>query len=280
MLKLFILICTLSSCILSSQDLRVKYKYTSILDSTKRYSVSDEVMNLDIYEKKSIFYSNKFFIQDSIDKTHHQNSFTESPSVMYHVIKERPKMDVHYITSGLTSDLNVIENRKLEWKIVEEYEYILGYKSQMAETEFAGRKWIAYFTPDISINDGPYKFKGLPGLILKVADIGNNHRMEAISIEKILAGHRYDLDYNKYLEISQDKFKKLMIESRENPLKEAIQAYNNGDIPPQKDAQGNFVSPEEMVRKIGDMAKEAIKRDNNWLEIDILKEILNHKKDD
>lgn len=34
--------------------------------------------------------------------------------------------------------------------------------TQKATCDFAGRKWIAWFTTEIPIQDGPYKFYGLP----------------------------------------------------------------------------------------------------------------------
>ena len=41
---------------------------------------------------------------------------------------------------------------------------------QKALGEFRGRKYIAWFTSDIPLSDGPWKFCGLPGLILAVQD--------------------------------------------------------------------------------------------------------------
>ncbi|WP_299180712.1 GLPGLI family protein [uncultured Chryseobacterium sp.] len=63
-------------------------------------------------------------------------------------------------------------------------ETILGYKAQQAVCKFGGRKWIAWFTSEIPIMDGPYKFFGLPGLILKIQDSDNNFIFEIKSITK------------------------------------------------------------------------------------------------
>ena len=57
-----------------------------------------------------------------------------------------------------------------EWQILSESKDILGYKCQKAQGEFRGRKYIAWFAPSIPISDGPWKFCGLPGLILAVED--------------------------------------------------------------------------------------------------------------
>lgn len=73
---------------------------------------------------------------------------------------------------------------KPEWKILKEKSKIFGYDVQKAETEFVGRKWTAWFTTAIPINDGPYKFFGLPGLILKVNDEENNFLFEIKGLTK------------------------------------------------------------------------------------------------
>jgi GLPGLI family protein len=66
----------------------------------------------------------------------------------------------------LTSELKP----EIKWNIVEEVKMIKNYTCLKATTEFRGRKYIAWFTPDIPISDGPWKFKGLPGLILSITD--------------------------------------------------------------------------------------------------------------
>ncbi|MCI1779797.1 MAG: GLPGLI family protein [Bacteroidales bacterium] len=59
---------------------------------------------------------------------------------------------------------------KMKWEITEQTDTILGYKCYCATTFFRGRTYIAWFTPQIPLHYGPYKFNGLPGLILKIQD--------------------------------------------------------------------------------------------------------------
>lgn len=56
----------------------------------------------------------------------------------------------------------------MNWKITKESQKILGYICYKATTKFRGRDYVAWFTPDIPYNYGPWKLGGLPGLILKV----------------------------------------------------------------------------------------------------------------
>lgn len=45
---------------------------------------------------------------------------------------------------------------------------------QKAKTFFGGRYWEAWFSNDTPLQEGPYKFKGLPGLIYEMRDSKNN----------------------------------------------------------------------------------------------------------
>ena len=53
------------------------------------------------------------------------------------------------------------------WTIEDSCRTILGYECTKASADFYGRKWTVWFTPDIPVNDGPWKLRGLPGLILE-----------------------------------------------------------------------------------------------------------------
>lgn len=47
---------------------------------------------------------------------------------------------------------------------------ILGYECQLAQCDFAGRHYSAWFTAELPLPYGPYKFGGLPGLIVRLQD--------------------------------------------------------------------------------------------------------------
>lgn len=73
---------------------------------------------------------------------------------------------------------------EIDWKLETETREILGYKCKKATTTFRGRNYIAYYSIDIPIYDGPFKFSGLPGLTLSVFEETNKISFEAVYIER------------------------------------------------------------------------------------------------
>ena len=70
------------------------------------------------------------------------------------------------------------------WQMTSETDTIHNYVCQKAICDFGGRTWEAWFTMEIPISDGPYKFCGLPGLILNIADTQDHYSYKFLSIEK------------------------------------------------------------------------------------------------
>ena len=74
--------------------------------------------------------------------------------------------------------------RGQEWTLQEDTASFLGHQCQKAICRWRGRDYIAWFAPDIPISRGPWKFGGLPGLIMKIHDVDSIYVFEAVAIEK------------------------------------------------------------------------------------------------
>jgi GLPGLI family protein len=59
---------------------------------------------------------------------------------------------------------------KFDWIIRQESKKINNILCQKADLQYKGRKYEAWFTLSVPISDGPWKFHGLPGLILEICD--------------------------------------------------------------------------------------------------------------
>ena len=74
---------------------------------------------------------------------------------------------------------------KLKWKLCDERKKVLDYDCQKATCTFRGRDYEAWFAEGIHVSFGPWKFGGLPGLILEIADTKNEYHFIATGIEKV-----------------------------------------------------------------------------------------------
>ena len=70
-----------------------------------------------------------------------------------------------------------------KWKATNENKQILGYKCTKASLNYRGRDFIAWYTDAIPLQFGPWKFGGLPGLIIKLNDTQNNFVYELTGID-------------------------------------------------------------------------------------------------
>ena len=67
----------------------------------------------------------------------------------------------------------------LHWQLTNETKVINNYNCNSATISFRGRNYIAWYSKDIPLTYGPWKFSGLPGLILEIQDTNKNYTILA-----------------------------------------------------------------------------------------------------
>lgn len=99
---------------------------------------------------------------------HHNNPM---PKVLYTIYKNYPRGKTTFIQMIPPDFYHYTEAYNgFRWVIDTETKDAHGYTLQKATTYYGGRIWIAWFTSGLPINEGPYKFAGLPGLIVEIYD--------------------------------------------------------------------------------------------------------------
>ena len=106
---------------------------------------------------------------------------------------------------------------------------ILGLNCTKATCRYAGRDYEAWFTPDIPISDGPYKFSGLPGLIVKVQDNEKEHIFELKEIKKVHNKPLYFPEIEGGYTATSAKGYVKALESGKAPLIEDLEAATYSD---------------------------------------------------
>jgi GLPGLI family protein len=188
-------------------QLIVTYSLKFQEDSLNPEYIRQEDMFLFIGEKTSKFISKNYFKFDTLKRKIKSfseyelmisgpNKQTSGTAFQHQSFKNYPKGRLTCIEHIIDGTFKYEENMGLfNWQLTNETATLYGYKVQKAITEFGGRKWIAWFAPELPFSDGPYKFNGLPGLIVKLYDSRNHYVYEFISIQKPLM--RTMLDYRE-----------------------------------------------------------------------------------
>ncbi|MEY8761315.1 GLPGLI family protein [Chryseobacterium tongliaoense] len=157
-----------------SQNYQVLYK-VNFRPKKEKNDLKTEYMRLETLPKsKSIFYNYK---KDSINSQKEDQTY-----LRFTVIQEDKKYNYYGNFNDLYFTFN--EPLKADWKISNKTSDFNDYKVQEAKIEADGRKWVALFAPEIPIINGPYKFSGLPSLILKIYSEDGDYSFEMIEITK------------------------------------------------------------------------------------------------
>ncbi|WP_292009903.1 GLPGLI family protein [Chryseobacterium sp.] len=242
-------------------------------DSTKLDKV---ITILDITDKnRSVYQDYTVIAQDSIMKIEFEamqkagvmkdlSKSLKQPKISARIYKFYPSMKVEYvekIANGFTpSSIGYDETIKFNWNIQADKEKIGEYNTQKATTEFGGRKWTAWFSTDLPFQDGPYKFSGLPGLIVKIEDDGKNYSW-------VLQGNKKIKDYSEfsYIEtfahatggkvnvVSREKFEKTFNDFKKDPFATArpmfTQEMMSKTIPGMDGTIGDMIKKQEKQYK-------------------------------
>lgn len=244
------------------------YLYEFVEDSTNEYSKKSEEMILQIGNRISKFTSVNKLYADSVIQANDignptiegfqkiQNLTSGSSAHSYcrnYVFKHYPQKGFYSQTMYLDKTyLKVVEPLSFNWNIISgKTQTIQGYKCSKAETKFAGREYVAWFTTEIPVSDGPYKFCGLPGLIIKISDKKSQHSYLLISIKRVKTPLPVIFKDNNYTTISSVDFVKAF-------LKHNAQLYRRFSM----DEHIEFNDDETKVR-----ALNKLKARNNFIEL-------------
>lgn len=191
------------------------YKYQS--DSLDTNSTKETYMTLLIGSKYNIFKSEFNFHIDSllylkskglVSEEQITEGFTQyTPGgPKYTIINKNNEEEINLIYPTTDGVWETLENVSIDWKLEFKQDSINGYFCKKAFTNFKGRTYTAWYTSEIPLPYGPYKFSGLPGLIIKISDQHNTHYFELKSIQK----HNFEMvkENRKSIKMTPEQLKK------------------------------------------------------------------------
>jgi GLPGLI family protein len=178
--------------VLDTAIIRCWYKASFVADTLHPEDIEENVMLLQIGTHTSKYVNVFQFFSDSIVFTEKELSVqkakigkTPRSKILLFLFKGYPAGKITFIDYiGLDRHLYEEDLVSPEWQLGEEAATISGYACKNARTFFRGREYEAWYTTEIPISEGPWKFTGLPGLILKISDTRNHFFWECVSLEK------------------------------------------------------------------------------------------------
>lgn len=266
----------------SAQTNRFVYQVTMKPDAENKADIKTENAYLDISQDKSVFYSENRIKRDSIMQKAFQSGGGRGnisrdqmeglrSNINYSVEKDKTSQKT-YFKDRIGRDIYLYEeDRPLNWKISSETRKIGDYKVQKAETDFAGRKWTAWFTTDLPYQDGPYKFGGLPGLIVKVEDDKGDYSFDLMKNYKIAELPALN-QFGNTLKVKRSDFVKQQQKFKTDPMSFMNQGSGGGmattmRIGGGRGPGGGNQDPVDMRKRMEERVKEEAKKNSNPIEL-------------
>jgi len=261
-----------------AQTNRFVYQVTMKSDVSNKNDVKTENAYLDISAEKSLFYSENRFKRDSIMQKAFQGgggrgSFNRDQmeslrsNINYSIEKDKENQKTLY-KDRLGRDIYVYEeDRPVTWKISSETMKIGEYKVQKAETDFGGRKWTAWFTTDLPYQDGPYKFSGLPGLIVKAEDDKGDYSFDLMKNYKIAEIPALN-QFGNVIKVKRTDFVKQQEKFKTDPMSFMNQGGGGPNAPMRiGGGGGGNQNPGDMRKRMEERVKEEAKKNSNPIEL-------------
>ncbi|NOX45393.1 MAG: GLPGLI family protein [Chlorobi bacterium] len=241
-------------------QLIVTYTLDYLMDTTNPNFIRNADMLLFLGENSSKFIGKEKYISDTIMRkitnTDEFQAFLMDrnrpfPKFSYAIFKNYPTKKITFIEHIIGGTFKFEEDLDLfNWQLSNDTATMCGYKVQKASCDFGGRSWVAWFSPEIPYSDGPYKFNGLPGLIVKIGDTREHYVFKLISIIKPEKRQMIDILEKDFIKSSKQNFFRAKDAFRDDILNRAKEAGLSSKD--QQTAARNMAkrnNPIELIRK-------------------------------
>lgn len=262
MKKLFLFFAFVISSVLPAQNITFIYELKYRPGFNKDSIVTDEYY-LDVLGRQSVFRSSQARRSDSLtEKTGfgagEKMTFTQQLYIKKNLAS---KSIIKVVTAPVMNDKYFIRiSDNLEWEIGSDKLKIGEYDCQKATVKYGGREWTAWFIQSIPLQEGPYIFSGLPGMIVKISDRLSDFEFALVKTKRSDKNNMFALRTGK--EISWEVLNKMQLNYYSDPFAEIKTRNIKFQV---GDANGNII-PMDMKTLTKNVQKQ-IKENNNPIEL-------------
>ena len=194
----------------NAQNIIVEYKvYLNTLERTGFLHISKE--------ETPFYYETPLLKQSDVEENKEENNGVHKLSFVVGLDQSAKWYQIYSVANDTLYDIENLDGKQMvyydnvwpNWTFTEEEQELAGYKCMKAQTLFRGRNYTAWFTPEISTNVGPWKFRGLPGLILAIYDDEKSFSWFATKIHRKSEDAEHAPDIENTAKISFQEFVEL-----------------------------------------------------------------------
>lgn len=260
----------LGTFICFSQSNRFIYEVTSKKDSASQ-NLMKENFNLDTTPDDIAYYNRFYYINDSLFAAKNQYGYKGYKLTSFLIKKNNSNEYQNYEYIGDVNFYKINEKSEQNWKISDSTKTFAGYQVQKATTQFGGRNWVAWFSKDIPIPYGPYKFNGLPGLIMELYDGKKDYYFKVIKSEKIQDSYKrvsLENSISRAISTNQAKLDKLKLELYDSPFKYILNGRLVLTEGKKLELEDGTILTKEQLKPAEANERKKIKAFNNPIELD------------
>lgn len=194
-----------------------QYQISFQPDSTNKQRKSENML-LFFNDLSSGFRSVTGYLLDSIKQTpdYLKKSNVERMQVLTkypthheeYIYTEVAKKQITYTTQAKLSPTihpQYQEHLEFNWIHLNEQKKINNIQCLKAEATIFGRKWIAWYSKEHPAPFGPYKFFGLPGLIVEIRDTNDSYVYSLKSLKKQAIKYSYEDHFTNIQKVDKDR---------------------------------------------------------------------------
>lgn len=212
----------------------VHYKLSMINDTRIKTDYQNHDLMLQIGSKISKFSDYRDYVNDSIVRAEEEQGINRNV-IMQGMMSRSRKIYTECVFKNMPVGKYTVTDKilispysyeesvpQMDWLLTANADStILGYKCGKATCNFRGRNYTAWYAFDIAVDNGPWKFHGLPGLVLKVEDEDKEYIYECTALYRpVWYSPIYRKISRKELKTTRDKFLNAKRRAMDNPLAE------------------------------------------------------------
>lgn len=167
--------------------------FTATLSFTQSLLVEYDVLNSNKIIKTELI------VNDTLSAFSVQNDNTRNVNEDGFLIKNKNSLVVYSTDRFMNIKFYIKDSlNSMKWELTSDTSTIMNLKCLSAKTNFRGRDYLAYYTPAFPLSEGPWKFGGLPGLILAIKSVDEFVEWKATKIIENYTTKVTPININKY----------------------------------------------------------------------------------